>query len=325
MPKPKREVYERTEDWTQLQLRLKWPEQVVYEMIRPVVIFGETAGERARVTGAQARTISRQADRFDRAGMRSLLPAERQSLHEDPRSLPPPMRQLIVNLHAEMPSMSLREIALVCAVQFGRRPSHHSVQKVLATGPAPSMTKRRFPAYSEIRNPVRRRLAIVQLHADGWRISTIARYLSTTPHTVYRTLHRWTTEQFAGLVDKPHAPKHPATKATLPITNQVRKLQQNPELGEWRIHAALLQLGINVSPRTCGRILAANRALYGLGKPKRSSKSKQEMPYTASKRHEFWSICVMWNTSEANYSIHNVNYVEFVRVQQSKTSQIPHN
>jgi IS30 family transposase len=138
--------------------------------------------------------------------------------------------------------------------------------------------------------PLRRRLAIVQLHAEGWRVQTIARYLETTKRTVNRTLKRWVAEQFAGLADKSHAPHRPATKATLPITNQVRKLQQNPELGEFRIHAALLQLGINVSPRTCGRILASNRALYGVGKPKRSPRSKQKMPYRAAKRHAYWSI-----------------------------------
>ena len=49
--------------------------------------------------------------------------------------------------------------------------------------------------------------------------------------------------------------------------NEVRKLQENPELGEFRVHAALLQLGIKLSPRTCGRILALNRSLYGLDKP----------------------------------------------------------
>ncbi len=47
MPKRKRVVHERTEDWTELQRRLKWPEQVIYELIRPVVVFGETASERA--------------------------------------------------------------------------------------------------------------------------------------------------------------------------------------------------------------------------------------------------------------------------------------
>ncbi len=99
MGKPKREVVERTEDWAKLRPRLKWPEQILYELVRPVVIFGETAGERARATGAHARTIDRQADRFDRAGMRGLLPAQRQDSPvappDDPRSLPPPLRQLI--------------------------------------------------------------------------------------------------------------------------------------------------------------------------------------------------------------------------------------
>lgn len=37
---------------------------------------------------------------------------------------------------------------------------------------------------------------------------------------------------------------------------EVKKLQINPELGEYRVSAALEQLGIKLSPRTCGRILA---------------------------------------------------------------------
>jgi hypothetical protein len=34
----------------------------------------------------------------------------------------------------------------------------------------------------------------------------------------------------------------------------IRRLQANPELGEFRVHAALAQQGIDLSPRTCGRI-----------------------------------------------------------------------
>ena len=41
----------------------------------------------------------------------------------------------------------------------------------------------------------------------------------------------------------------------------IRRLPANPELGEFRIHATLAQLGIDRSPRTCGRILALHRAL----------------------------------------------------------------
>ncbi len=294
MAKRKRAVHERTDDWAQLRRLLKWPDQVVYELIRPVVVFGETAGERAQATGASERTIDRQADRFDERGMLGLLPAPRREPAEDPRGLPPPMRQRIVDLRAEVPGMSLHEIADVCETQFGRRPSHHTVKKVLATGPAPSRTTRRFPSYAQTSDPIQRRLAVVRLHAEGWRVSTIARYLETTPRTVYRTLERWVAEQFAGLADKSHAPTQPATKVTLAVANEVRKLQQNPELGEWRMHAALLQMGIAVSPRTCGRIMARNRALYGLGKPRRSPRSKKEMPYKAGRRHEYWSIDIRY-------------------------------
>ncbi len=60
------------------------------------------------------------------------------------------------------------------------------------------------------------------------------------------------------------------------------------------INAALLQIGIKLSPRTCGRVMAKHRALYGWDKPKSSDKPKKEMPFKASRRHEFWSIDVRY-------------------------------
>ncbi len=125
-------------------------------------------------------------------------------------------------------------------------------------------------------------------------VTTIARYLQTTRRRVYQTLQRWVQEQFAGMPDRSHARNQPATKATLPVVNEIRKLQQNPGLGEWRMHTALLQLDIQVSPSTCGRIMARNRALYGLDKPKRSPKPKRQMPFKASKRHEYWSLDIRY-------------------------------
>ena len=66
----------------------------------------------------------------------------------------------------------------------------------------------------------------------------------------------------------------------------------NPELGEFRIHAALKELGIDLSPRTCGRILALNRQL-GLPTPAAATPHEpQEMPFAASYRHEYWSVDV---------------------------------
>ena len=68
MPASKRSRSEPTDDWGQLQLRFQWPEQAGYELIRPVVLFGFTAAERAQQTGISASTIARKANRFDTRG-----------------------------------------------------------------------------------------------------------------------------------------------------------------------------------------------------------------------------------------------------------------
>jgi hypothetical protein len=58
--------------------------------------------------------------------------------------------------------------------------------------------------------------------------------------------------------------------------------------------AALEQIGIKLSQRTCGRLLQLNRNLYGLEKPKRSPHTKKEMPFRASFRHQYWSVDVRY-------------------------------
>jgi DNA-binding MarR family transcriptional regulator len=74
------------------------------------------------------------------------------------------------------------------------RPSHHTVKAVLADGPPPSRTTRQFPRYEEIIKPEERRHAVMRLHAQGWSISTIARYLEVSRPTIYAILKRWVEE-----------------------------------------------------------------------------------------------------------------------------------
>jgi hypothetical protein len=69
----------------------------------------------------------------------------------------------------------------------------------------------------------------------------------------------------------------------------VRRLHQTPNLGALRVHTALAKAGVHLGPRTCGRILTTNRALYSLGKSKGPSKKKREMPFAAARRHQFWT------------------------------------
>jgi putative transposase len=269
----------------------RMPGQRTYELIRPVVLFGQSPAERAAETGAAARTVYRQAARFDQLGLAGLLPPPRAEKH---RRLPPEVRQAILDATREHPSLTARELTRICWARCGHRPSPHTVKRVLAESPPPPRTHRRFQPYHAEPDPIQRRLAIVRLHVEGWNATSIAAYLETSRQTVHATLKRWAEEEFAGMPNKSRAPHRPATKVTLRAMTTVKELQENPLLGEFRIHAALKRLGIFLSPRTCGRILALNRKLYGMPKPEPLPRDPKPMPFKAVRRHQYWSADIRY-------------------------------
>src|SRR5436190_1316022 len=95
--------------------------------------------------------------------------------------------------------------AVICYVQFDRRPSHNTVKQVLADGPPPSRTTRQYPLYAGIPDPAERRLAVIRLHAQGWSVTSIGAYLQVARKTIYQILKRWVEEGVRGLEDKSHA------------------------------------------------------------------------------------------------------------------------
>jgi putative transposase len=134
--------------------------------------------------------------------------------------------------------MSWREIAEVCYIQYGRRPDHKSVKHIATSPPGrSSLSARRYPSWHQIPDPAERKLAAIRLHSEGWSITSIASYLETSRHTIYDTLKRWTDEGVAGLDAKPK--NKGVRKATLQVHNEIRKLQENPLLGEYRVHAVM--------------------------------------------------------------------------------------
>lgn len=295
MPKVKRERRERTDNYHLLQQWCRTPEQRLYEGIRPVVLYGIPPAERAQETGLAERSLGRAADAFDTHGMISLFRPTKAQREDHHRSLPVAMRQLIVDLKAEYADFTDGEIASICAIQFdGRCPSHHMVKAVLADGPPPQRTSRQFSRYEEMSTPQERRMAVIRLHAQGWSISTIARYLDVSRPTIYDILKRWVQEGVQGLSDKSHA-NTSKPGVDLPTRNIIRKKQEeNPLLGEFRMYAALKQLGISVSPRTCGRIMAENRRLYAIKpKPEEPHKPKPH-PFKATARHERWCLDIRY-------------------------------
>jgi transposase len=287
----RRRRVEPTDEWEQIELLCGWPEQRDYELIRPLVLFGSPASARAAETGvASERTLQRRVLRFDAEGMESLFGSEAARRKE----LPPSVRRLIVDLKAEHPGFDPNEISRVCYVRFGRRPARKTVKRILAEEPVPLRFVRRFPPYHDIGEPAERRRAVVALHAEGWRAKAISGYLRVHRATVHRVLRRWVEEGVEGLDNRPHGRPPGVRRVDMKAIDAVRRLQQNPNLGAFRVHAALAQVGIHLSPRTCGRILATNRALYGLEKPKGPVKEKREMPFAATRRHQYWTADVRY-------------------------------
>ncbi|MDP9373819.1 MAG: helix-turn-helix domain-containing protein [Chloroflexota bacterium] len=288
----KRQQVTPTDDWQQLRLLARWPEQVTYELLRPVVLFGRSPAERAKETGAAERTLYRQADRFDRLGMQSLFAPAKVEKH---RRIEPEIRRHLLALKAEHPAFRVQESVDICSVRFGRRLSHHTVKRILAEDPPPPVARRRFPPYHDITAPAERRLAVIRLHAEGWRVTTIAAYLQVDRKTVSAVLKRWIAEGVAGLDDKPHTRKDGVRTVDLGTIARVRELQENPGLGEWRVHAALCQEGIFVSPRTCGRIMARNRQLYRLpGNIPAPPRQPRPLPFAATRRHQYWVLDIRY-------------------------------
>ena len=293
MPRRRRERRERTHEWQEIQQQTLWPEQEAYERLRPLVLFGETAASRAKETGVSERTLRYQADQFEQYGMISLFPKERAPAPDPGRSLPPEMCQLIVNLKAEYADFSLREISTICFLRFGRQLSHHTVQRVLADGPEPTVTTRRYPPYAQITDPYQRRRAIVDLHAEGWSNTAISAYLQTPRHRVYEVLERWAKLGHRGLEDTQQWHAHKA--GTREINEVGRLVQESPELGAYRVRAALEQIDIHLSQATCGRLLALNRKLYGVFPPAGGApRERKAMPFKAHFKHELWSVDVRY-------------------------------
>ncbi len=287
----RRRQREAPEAWRQLELRCTWPEQRSYEIIRPIVLFGEAAENRALATGEPIRTLYRHLQRFTTEGMAGLTSPTHPA---PPHVLPLHVRQLIVELKSEYADLNTNELSRICFIRLEYRPGPRTIQRVLAETPPVPPVHPRYPPFHAMA-PIRRRRAVIQLHLEGWNKKSIAGYLQTSRPTVHAIIHRWQTEDLGALIPKSHARKHRLQTVTMRAMLMIRRLQRNPLLGAFRVHAALKREGIKLSPRTCGRILALNRALLQQPPPPpRPELVPLPMPFAATSRHQFWSVDIRY-------------------------------
>jgi transposase len=237
----RRRKVEHTDDWQELLSLLDWPEQEAYEELRPLVLFGDSVAERARETGTPERTMYRRMERFEGDGMASLFGSDPATHRAKRQGLEPAIRRMIVELKAEHPKLNNNEIKNIVYVRGGRRLGKHTAARVLSEEVVPLKLSRLFEPYHEAASRREAREAVVALHLDGWSVKAIASYLKVSRMTVYRVLGRWLEEGEVGIADKlPGRPKG-VRKMDLATMDFIRRAQENPELGAFRVHAALEQ------------------------------------------------------------------------------------
>lgn len=99
---------------------------------------------------AKVESVYYKANLFDQAGMAALLPPAPppEIPKQDKCSLPPHIRQEIVDPHAQYPAFRPYEVATICFVKFNRKPAPATIRLMLASGPKLSTTERRHPRYA---------------------------------------------------------------------------------------------------------------------------------------------------------------------------------
>ena len=99
---------------------------------------------------------------------------------------------------------------------------------------------RRFEPYHEISDDRERREAAVTLHLEGWADKSIARYPEMDRSTVTASggASRKREKRGSGQAG---GPAEGRPKVNLRAMVEARRMQENPELGEFRAQAALEQ------------------------------------------------------------------------------------
>ncbi len=126
-----------SDDFHQLKLRFIDPTQHEYEVIRPIVLFGERVAERSRQTDMARTTVGDKARRFVQHGMRGLLEQRAPRGGRTPHVYPTTIANYLVYLKQLYPPIHYHELARSVQRKFGYTTNHSTIKRFLARRPIP--------------------------------------------------------------------------------------------------------------------------------------------------------------------------------------------
>jgi len=287
------------EEFEQIRWQFIDPIQHDYEVIRPIVLFAETAAERSRQTGVERTVVGDKARRFVLEGMLGLTDGRAEAAGRKGHRYPEAIAGYIVYLKQLYPPIHLREIARIVQRKFGYKTNHHTLKRFLEPYDTPMQLELGLTTFAAFADAYQARWTVVRMAYEGWNKKSIADCLKLSRAHVYTILEAFERDGFAGLEDqRTRPPQHPEHQLSLPFLKEVLDLQKAyPRAGRFRIHGLLGQQREEPPPseRTVGRAMALNRQFHGAPGPWQSARDAQadvpsfkHLPYRPAYRHHLW-------------------------------------
>ena len=281
------------------------PLQQDYEVIRPIVLFAETAAERSRQTGIERTVVGDKARRFVLEGIEGLRDRRTEPREPQASVYPDAIARYLLYMKQLYPPIHLRELERIVLRKFGSKTNHHTLQRFLAPYNPPIQLDLEFPRFATLADAYQARWTVVRLAAEGWNKTRIAACLKLSRAHVYTILAAFERDGFAGLEDqRSRPPQHPDNPLSLPFLKEVLALQQAyPRAGRFRIHGLLTQQREEPAPseRTVGRAMAIKREFHGAPGPWQSARDEQpnverfkHLPYRPAYRHHLWFTAIRY-------------------------------
>jgi putative transposase len=275
------------EDFAQIKLHFVDPIQHDYEVIRPLVLFSETAAARSLETGVERTVVGDKAKRFIIDGMLGLADRRPGAAGRKGHVYPDAVAAYILYLKQLYAPIHLREIVRIVARKFGYTTNHHTLKRFLERHSSPTQLELNLPTFADFDDAYHARWTVVRMAYEGWHHTSIAGCLKLSRRHVHNILQAFEQDGFAGLEDQRTRPAtHPGNQLSLPFFKEVLDLQREyPRAGRFRIHGLLEQQRDHAPPseRSVGRAMAINRQLHGAPGPWRSA--QDDHPQEASVKH----------------------------------------
>jgi transposase len=287
------------EDFEHIRRQLVDPIQHDYEVIRPIVLFAETAAERSRQTGIERTVVGDKARRFVLEGMLGLTDGRAGAAGRKGHRYPEALAEYIVYVKQLYPPIHLREIGRILQRKFGYKTNPHTLKRFLEPYDTPIQLALDLTTFAAFADAYHARWTVVRMAYEGWNKKSIADCLKLSRAHVSTILEAFERDGFAGLeAQRTRPPQHPENQLSLPFFKEVLDLQRaSPRAGRFRIHGLLGKQREEPPPseRTVGRAMAINRQVHGAPGPWQSARDDQldavsftHLPYRPAYRHHLW-------------------------------------